>query len=141
MKWLAWENVGVDRMACVWLIRRFIDPQAEFHFIPAGQKPHQDGVEPFDIPGVKYSHRRGHCTFVTFLKEHNLKDPVLHQIGRIVDEADVVQDVALEPVSPGLDMLCRGVRRISHDDYEAIERGCLLYDALYAELANSTSSL
>jgi hypothetical protein len=140
MKWLAWENVGVDRMACAWLIRRFIDPQAEFQFIPAGQKPRQDGAEPFDIPGVKYSHRRGHCTFVTFLKEHNLKDPVLQQIGRIVDEADVVQEVALEPVSPGLDLLCRGLRRISHNDDEAIERGCLLYDALYAELSNAATT-
>jgi len=140
MKWLAWENVGVDRMACAWLIRRFIDPQAEFQFIPAGQKPIQDDVEPFDIPGVKYSHRRGHCTFVTFLKEHNLKDPILQQIGHIVDEADVVQEVALEPVSPGLDVICRGIRRTSQDDHEALERGCLIYDALYAELANSTSS-
>ena len=140
MKWLAWENVGVDRMASAWLIRRFIDPQAEFQFIPAGQKPLQEGVEPFDIPGVKYSHRRGHCTFVTFLKEHDLKDPILQQIGHIVDEADVVQEVALEPVSPGLDMLCRGLRRISQDDYEAIMRGCLVYDALYAELASSRSS-
>jgi len=140
MKWLAWENVGVDRMACAWLIRRYIDPQAEFQFIPAGQKPLQDGVEPFDIPGVKYSHRRGHCTFVTFLKEHNLKDPILIQIGHIVDEADVVQEVALEPVSPGLDVICRGLRRTSPNDLEAIERGCLVYDALYAELANSKSS-
>lgn len=140
MKWLAWENVGVDRMACAWLIRRFIDPQAEFQFIPAGQKPIVDGVEPFDIPGVKYSHRRGHCTFVTFLKEHNLKNPVLQQIGHIVDEADVVQEVALEPVSPGLDVICRGIRRTSQDDHEALERGCLIYDALYAELANSKST-
>jgi hypothetical protein len=140
MKWLAWEYVGVDRMACAWLIRRFIDPQAEFQFVPAGQKPLLEGAEPFDIPGVKYSHRRGHCTFVTLLKEYNLKDPILQQIGRIVDEADVVQEMALEPVSPGLDLLCRGLRRISQDDHEAIERGSLVYDALYAELSHSNSS-
>ena len=141
MKWLTWENVGVDRMACAWLIRRFIDLQAEFQFIPAGQKPIQDDVEPFDIPGVKYSHRRGHCTFVTFLKELNLKDPILQQIGHIVDEADVVQEVALEPVSPGLDLICRGISRTSKDDHEALEHGYLIYDALYAELANSKSSV
>jgi hypothetical protein len=117
------------------LIRRFIDPQAEFQFILAGQKPIQDDVEPFDIPGVKYSHRRGHCTFMTFLKEHNLKDPILQQIGHIVDEADVVQEVAVEPVSPGLDIICRGLRRISKDDTEALEHGYILYDALYAELS------
>lgn len=140
MKWLTWENIGVDRMACGWFIQRFIDPQAEFQFIPAGQKPIQDDVEPFDIPGVKYSHRRGHCTFITFLKEHHLKDPILQQIGHIVDEADVVQEVAVEPVSPGLDFICHGIRRISKDDHEALKRGCLIYDALYAELANSKSS-
>lgn len=137
MKWVAWENVGVDRMACAWLIRRYIDPQAEFQFIPAGQKPPQGDAEPFDIPGAKYSHHRGHCTFVSFLKEHHLKDPILQQIGHIVDEADVVQEVALEPVSPGLDLICRGIRRTSPNDQEALDRGGMIYDALYAELSQS----
>ena len=77
MKWVTWENAAVDRMACAWLIRRFIDPEAEFIFIPAGQKPLPEEAEAFDIPGVKYSHRRGHCTFHTFLREHDLRDPVL----------------------------------------------------------------
>jgi len=77
-------------------------------------------------------HYRGHCTFVTFLKEHNLKDPILQRIGQMVDEADVIQEVALEPASPGLDMICRGLRRISSDDFDAIERGYLAYDALCA---------
>lgn len=135
MKWVTWENVGVDRMACAWLIKKYLDPQAEFNFVPAGTKPLPDGAEPFDIPGVRYSHQRGHCTFHTLLKEYKLSDPVLARIARIVDEADVVQEAQVEAIAPGLDALCRGLRRISRDDHEALERGALLYDALYADLA------
>lgn len=134
MKWVTWENVAVDRMACAWLIKRFIDPQAEFIFIPAGHKPLPDDAEPFDIPGVKYSHHRGHCTFHTLLREYNLKVPVLERIAQIVDEADVVQEAAVEAAAPGLDLICRGLRRISPDDPIALERGALIYEALYAEL-------
>ena len=137
MKWVTWENVAVDRMACAWLIRRFIDPGAEFLFVPAGQKPLPAGAEPFDIPGVRLSHRRGCCSLSTFLKEYRLKDPLLERIARIVDEADVVQEVTVEPAAPGLDLICRGLRRTSPDDVVAIERGELVYDALYAELAAS----
>jgi hypothetical protein len=140
MKWLTWENIGVDRMACAWLIQRFIDPQANFQFIPAGQKPLPDGVESFDIPGVKLSHRRGHCSFYTFLKEYDLKDPILHRIAQIVDEADVVQEAAIEPSAPGLDLICRGIRRTSADDETALEHGILIYEALYSELAEETRS-
>jgi len=134
VKWVTWENVAVDRMACAWLIRRFIDPQAEFTFVPAGDKPLPEGAEPFDIPGARYSHHRGHCTFYTLLREFDLKDPVLQHMAQIVDEADVVQEAAVEPVAPGLDMICRGLRRISPDDPTALERGALIYEALYAEL-------
>jgi hypothetical protein len=136
MNWTTWENVGVDRMASAWLIRKFIDPQAEFVFVPVGQKPLPEGAEPFDIPGARYSHHRGHCTFHTLLKEFKLKDPILAKLAQIVDEADVVQEAAVEPAAPGLDMICRGLRRTSQDDWEALERGALVYDALYAELAS-----
>jgi len=133
MKWVTWENVGVDRMGCAWLIKRFIDPEAEFTFIPAGQ-PAQDG-EAFDIPGARLSHRRGHCTFHTTLREYDLKDSVLHRIAAIIDEADVVQEGMVEPAAAGLDMLCRGMRRISPDDQTALERSYLIYEALYAQLS------
>jgi hypothetical protein len=135
MKWVTWEDVGVDRMACAWLIRRFIDRDAEFSFVPAGHQPLPEGAEPFDIPGVRLSHHHGHCSFHTMLQEYGLADPVLQRIARIVDEADTVQEVALEPSAPGLDLLCRGLRRVSPDDQVALERGALLYDALYAQLA------
>jgi len=135
MKWVTWERVAVDRMACAWLIRRWIDPKAEFLFVPVGTKTLPKGAEPFDIPGAKYSHRRGHCTFYTLLREYQLKDAVLDRIARIVDEADVVQDVNLEPAAPGLDLICRGLRRTSKNDMEALERGFLVYEALYAEFS------
>jgi hypothetical protein len=134
MKWVTWENVGVDRMACAWLIRRMIDPEAEFEFVQAGNKLFPPDAEPFDIPGAKYSHRRGHCTFHTLLRDFHLDDAVLDHIAQIVDEADAVQEVNLEPVAPGLDLLCRGLRRTSPDDWVALERGALLYEALYGEL-------
>lgn len=135
MKWVTWENVGVDRMACIWLIRRWIDPKAEFIFVSVGAKPLPKGAEPFDIPGARYSHQRGHCTFHTLLKENNLKDPILARISDIIDEADIVQEISVEPAAAGLDLICRGLRRISADDKEALERGSLVYDALYAELS------
>jgi hypothetical protein len=135
MKWVTWQNVGVDRMACAWLIKRSIDVKAQFIFVPIGTKPLPEGAEPFDIPGVRYSHHRGHCTFYTLLKEYKLKDSILLRIAHIVDEADIVQDVAVEPYASGLDLICRGIRRISKDDQEAFERSFLIYEALYAELS------
>jgi hypothetical protein len=140
MKWATWQNVGVDRMACAWLIRRQIDPKAEFVFIPAGKSEAPKGTTPFDIPGVKLSHHHGHCSFHTLLDEYRLDDPVLRRIARIVDEADTVQEASLEPAAAGLDLLCRGLRRISADDHEALERGAMLYEALYSELANEVRS-
>jgi hypothetical protein len=134
MKWITWENIAVDRMGCAWLIRRFIDRGAEFVFIPAGQSPELQDSEAFDIPGVHLSHRRGHCTFYTLLKEYHLEDPVLDRIAAIIDEADVVQEGMVEPAAMGLDIICRGIRRISPDDHTALERGELIYEALYAQL-------
>ncbi|MDQ6643903.1 MAG: chromate resistance protein [Chloroflexota bacterium] len=136
MKWVTWEQVGVDRMACAWLIQKYIDQEAAFLFVPVGSKPLPSGAEPFDIPGVRLSHHRGHCTFHTMLREYDLKDPVLQRIAQAVDEADVVQDIPLEPAAPGLDLICRGLRLISPDDHIALKHGRLLYDALYAQFAS-----
>lgn len=135
MKWVTWENVGVDRMGCAWLIQRFIDPAAEFHFVSPGAVSLPEGYEPFDVPGVRLTHRRGHCTFHTLLREYHLSDPILHRIAQIIDEADMVQEVMVEPAAAGLDLICLGIRRISPDDQTAIERGGLIYDALYAQLS------
>jgi hypothetical protein len=134
MKWVTWKNIGVDRMACIWLIRRWIDREAEFTFIPTGEKLLPEQGEPFDIPGERYSHHGGHCTFYALLKENSITDPILNRIAQIVDEADEIQVVSIEPAAFGLDLICRGLREISRDDIEAMERGNLIYNALYAQL-------
>ena len=136
MKWVTWEQVGVDRLACAWLILKYIDTDAEFLFVPAGQKALPEGAEPFDIPGVRLSHHWGHCTFYTMLREYDLRDPLLQRIARVVDEADTVQDVMLEPAAAGLDVICQGIRLVSLDDRVALERGRLVYEALYAQFAS-----
>lgn len=140
MRWVTRAQVGVDRMACAWLIRRFLDADPEFAFVSEDDSlASLELAEPFDIPGVRLSHRQGHSSFHTMLEEYHLNDPALARIALLVDEADVIQDVALEPAAPGLDLICRALRRISADDVEAIERGALIYDALYAELGLDVS--
>jgi hypothetical protein len=117
------------------LILRFIDPNAEFVFVAVEQTVLPEG-EAFDIPGVRLTHRRGHCTFHTMLREYTLKDPVLERIASIIDEADEAQDVSVEPAAAGLDLICRGLRLISPDDHTAIQHGRLIYEALYAQLSS-----
>jgi hypothetical protein len=134
MKWVTWQNVGIDRMGCAWLIHREIDPKARFSFIPEGSKAIPKGTEEFDIPGARFSHHRGHCSFHTLLDEYKIKDSILRRIARIIDEADTVQDALLEPAAAGLDMICRGIRLTSASDKEALERGAMVYEALYTQL-------
>ncbi len=121
-------------MGSAWLIKKHIDPDATFSFIPM-HRPIPEGHEPFDIPGVRLSHRQGHCTFHTLIETYQLQDPILRRIARIIDEADIVQEVTVEPGAPGLDLICRGLRLTSLDDQVALERGRLIYEALYAQLA------
>ena len=132
MNWVTWENVGVDRMACAWLIGKFVDEPANFEFILQGSS----SLEPlaFDIPGVHLSHHSGHSSFHTIMLEYKLEDPILKRIARIVDEADIVSEISLEPAAFGLDLICRGIRRSSGNDLLALERGALIFEALYAEL-------
>lgn len=139
MKWATWSDVGVDRMGCAWLIRRWLDPDAEFVFVPEGSHDLPIDAEPFDIPGVRLSHHSGHCSFYAFLTAYDLKDRTLARIARIIDEADTVTDVELEAAAPGLDLLCRGLRRISLDDDVALARGAVLFEALYAQLESEDS--
>jgi hypothetical protein len=135
MKWVTWQNVGVDRIGCAWLIRKHVDPKAEFLFIPEGHTSFPRGAEPFDIPGVRLSHHNGHCSFHAIVKEYKLKDSILNRMARIIDEADTVQQVQVEPSSVGLDLICTGIRLACPDDATAIERGAVIYDALYVALA------
>ncbi len=135
MKWVTWENVGVDRIGCAWLIRKRIDPQAIFLFVPVGTYDLPNGAEPFDIPGARLSHHQGHCSFHAFVREYQLDDPILRRIARIIDEADTVQEVRVEPAAAGLDLICEGIRLTSPNDDTALEHGARVYDALYARLS------
>ena len=140
MKWVTWENVGVDRIGCAWLILREIDPQAQFLFVTRGDSlPHD--AEPFDVPAVRFSHHDGHCSFHAIVAHHNLIDPILHRIARIIDEADTMQAVTVEPAAAGLDLICEGLRLISPNDQSALERGRVVYDALYARLSQEAENL
>jgi hypothetical protein len=134
MKWVTWQNVGVDRMGCAWLILRSIDPKASLMFVPQGAALPAD-AEPFDIPGVRFSHHGGHCSFHALVAHYELSDPVLHRIARMIDEADTVQSVQVEPAAAGLDLICEGLRILSPNDEAAIGHGRLIYDAVYARLA------
>lgn len=134
MQWVTWEHVGVDRMGCAWLIRHYIDPEAQFVFVPRGAALPTD-AEPFDIPGVRFSHHGGHCSFHALVEHYRMNDPILQRIARIIDEADTLQAVQIEPAAAGLDLICEGLRLISPDDQTAIERGRVVYDALSARLA------
>lgn len=141
MQWVTRDNVGIDRMASAWLITRFIDPDAEFAFIPERSgPPTPGGAEPFDIPGVRLSHRRGHCTFHTLVREYDLQDPILERLARLVDEADTIQEAALEPAAIGVDWVCRGLRMVCRNDAEALQQGYRVFDGLYAYLRDGTSA-
>ena len=137
MKWVTWENVGVDRIGCAWLILREIDPKAQFVFIPRGSSI-PEGAEPFDVPNVRFSHHGGHCSFYALVEHHKLSDPILHRLARIIDEADTVQAVCIEPAATGLDLICEGLRLVSPNDQSAIERGRQVFDALYARLSQES---
>ena len=114
-----------------------IDPQAQFVFVPRGT-PWPADAEPFDVPGVRFSHHGGHCSFHSLVEHHKLTDPVLRRIARIIDEADTVQTVSVEPAAMGLDLICEGLRLISPNDDAAIDRGRVVYDALYARLSQAS---
>ena len=134
MKWVTRDFVHVDRTACPWLIKKFIDPQAHFAFVPTEkieQIVRTQGAIPFDAPGVKLGHRDGKCSFETIIEEYKLEDPVLHELAKIVHSADT-RDTALAPEGIGLSATMTGARFNVKDDYEAVEKATYVYDALYS---------
>jgi hypothetical protein len=124
------SNVHVDRCSSAWLIKRFIDMQAEFRFIEDGDTPPANAIG-FDITGAQWGHRGNTCTFETILDIHHLDDPVLVQIGQIVHGADIVDDFDSTLESPGFDLIIRGIRLISDSDDDALRQSSALMDALY----------
>ncbi|WNC93144.1 chromate resistance protein [Paraburkholderia sp. FT54] len=134
MKWITRERPKIDRIACPWLIRRFIDESPEFLFVPADQVldvAEREGAIPYDIPGVKLSHVGELCSFDTFLAEYRLTDQALATLAVIVRGADAAR-LDLAPQAPGLLALSLGLSRIFEDDHEMLLHGMVIYDALYA---------
>lgn len=129
MKWATRTSVHVDRAACAWLIRRFIDDSAEFAFVDDPDEIPMDATG-FDIRGAELSHHAGDCTFETMLRRYDLGDPVLWDIARIVHEADLADDRFDAPEAPGLDVLCRGLSMVADDEQVLAVTG-VLFDGLY----------
>lgn len=134
MKWITRERPKIDRIACPWLIKRFIDADAEIIFVPFEQvlaKADELGATPFDLPNVEYTHYQDQCTFDYFIKKHGLKDSALNRIAAIVRGADTDRhDFA--PQSAGLEAIFSGLAYNIKDDYELLEIGMAIYDALYS---------
>ena len=131
MKWATRAGVHVDRAGCAWLIRRFVDPEAEFVFVTDPADVPTDAT-PFDMRGVQLGHHHGDCTFETALKHFELTaDPALEELGRTVHEADLDDDRYDQPLAPGLDALIRGVSLISDNDAATLTVTDMLFDGLY----------
>lgn len=134
MKWVTREHPKIDRIACPWLIARFIDPQAEFLYVPAGdvfRAAEEQGATPYDVPGVEYGHVGDQCSFDAFLKKHQLTDPALQRLAAIVRGADTGRP-ELTPQSHGLLAISLGLSHNFPDDHEMLRFGMVIYDALYA---------
>ena len=132
-KWVTREYVHVDRTACPWLIKKFIDPEAKFIFVPTKkiEVVETQGAIPYDAPGVKLGHRNGKCSFETIIEEYHLKDPALTELAKIVHSADT-SDRGLAPEGIGLDAIMTGARFNAKDDFEAVEKAKYVYEALYS---------
>jgi rhodanese-related sulfurtransferase len=131
--WVTRERPKIDRIACPWLIRRFIDPFAVFHFVAAEwvkDIADETGAIPFDIKQVHYSHRDEECTFDTLIAEFGLTDPALLHLARIIRGADTAR-MELEPQAAGLLAISLGLSAIEEDDLPQMEKGMVMYDALY----------
>ncbi|HLM37624.1 MAG TPA: chromate resistance protein ChrB domain-containing protein [Gaiellaceae bacterium] len=129
MKWATRRRCHVDRAACAWVIRRFVDQEATFIFVDDPEDVPPDAT-PFDMRGVELSHHNGDCTFETILKRYELDDPVLWEIARVVHEADLDDGRYDVPEAPGLDVLMRGLALVSDDD-ELLRLARPLFDGLY----------
>jgi hypothetical protein len=135
MKWVTRSHVHVDRVACPWLITRFIDNEAEFLFVPKGEIDRvvkETGAIPFDAPGVELGHHEGHCSFESILLKYDLKEPGLVRLAQIVHAADIDEDIDKEPIAHGLEAIASGYSLRYPEDLENLEHQFEVYDGLYA---------
>jgi hypothetical protein len=137
MKWITRERVKVDRVACPWLIRKFVDKEAEFYFVPSDKvmkEAERLGAIPFDFPGVELGHQGKECSFDAFIRKYNLSgDPALVLLAKIVNGADTDNTLYNQPEGPGLKAVAEGFRHLGlRDDHEINAAEWIVYDALYA---------
>ena len=142
MKWITRARPKTDRIACPWLIRRFIDPNADIRYVPADQvlavAEAEQGTS-FDAPGATYTHRDGKCTFEVLIDDFDLHDePALVRLARIVRAADIDGELDTDPAGPGLLAIGTGGLDVELDDHRLLERASFVYDALYAWCARQT---
>jgi hypothetical protein len=134
MKWVTRARPKVDRVACPWLIKRFVDPQAEFLYVPPEEVMEiakRESAIPFDVVNVELGHKGSQCSFDAIIRKYNLTDPALQRLAVIVRGADT-EAKDLTPESRGLEAIAEGFRLVYHDDHELLERELCVYDALYA---------
>jgi hypothetical protein len=135
MKWVTRENPKTDRIACPWLIRKFIDPDAEIVYVPKDEVlgyAEREGATSFDAPGARYTHRDGMCSFETLIAEYKLDDPALALMARVVHGADVSEDRDVTAQSAGLEAIAHGFALLEVDDQRQLALELPVYDALYA---------
>ena len=135
MKWLTRSHVHVDRVACPWLITRFVDNEAEFLFVPKSQVDKvakETGAIPYDAPEVELGHHEGRCSFESIILKYDLKDPALARLAKIVHAADVAQDIDTDSIARGLEAIASGYSLRFPDDEENLSHQFEMYDALYA---------
>ena len=135
MKWITRSHVHVDRIACPWLITRFIDSDAEFLFVPKSEVERvakETGAIPFDAPGVELGHHDGRCSFESIILKYELKEPGLLRLAKIVHTADIAEDIDSDPIAHGLEAIATGYSLRFPEDLENLARQFEVYDALYA---------
>ena len=132
MLWVTRPQPHIDRTACAWLIRRFVDPAATFAFAPDPDGARALGGTAFDMRGVELGHHEGRCSFETILLKYGLTDPALHEIAAMVHDADLDDDKFRSPEAAGLDAIIRGLGVVTPDDHELLSFTDRVYDGLYA---------
>ena len=136
MKWITRERVKVDRVACPWLIKKFVDPDAEFLFVPADRVleiAREQNATPYDVTGVELGHHDGKCSFEAIITKYSIEDPAAHLLAKIVHGADVEKDLYHRPEAPGLEAIAEGFRHLGlRSDHSVLEKEFIVYDALYA---------